>query len=92
MKKKKFEILVHGTDHEQYFPGCGTAFSDFENVVTGIGMNAKESYEDAVEQIYQILGGEEANKLKLPKRPKGISRSDRAPVEDGWWYYVSIRY
>ena len=91
MKKEKFEIIVHGADHEQYFQGCGTAFSNFDNVVTGIGTDAKEAYLDAVEQVYQQLG-EEADKLKLPKRPRGISKEDKSPPEEDWWYYISIRY
>jgi len=91
MKRERFEILVHGADHEQYFPGCGTAHSNFQNVSTGVGVNAKEAYEDAVEGIYSHLGSD-ADKLHLPKRPRGIRSDDEAPSSEGWWYYVSIRY
>jgi hypothetical protein len=89
--KKKFEILVHGADNVQYFPGCSAIFSNFDHVVTGCGTDASEAYRDAVEQIYMDLG-EEANKLHLPKRPRGISKEDKAPPAEDWWYYISIRY
>ena len=40
------EIINHGPHYPQYFYGCGTYGSAFENVVTGCGMDAKEAYED----------------------------------------------
>jgi hypothetical protein len=88
----KYEIVNHGMEHSQYFCGCGTAFSDFDNVVTGAGLDAKEAYEDAMEQVYQDLG-EDADKLNLPKRPYGIRKRDKVPVKyEDCYYYVSIRY
>ena len=88
----KYEIVNHGWEHSQYFQGCGTSFSDFDNVVTGCGVNAVEAYADAVEQVY--MNYDDADKLKLPKRPKGIRVRDKVPAnydEDFYWY-VSIRY
>lgn len=72
---KKFEIINHGADHEQYFPGCGTAFSDYDHVVTGAGMDAKEAYEDAIEQVYQV--NDNASELRLPKMPRGLGITRR---------------
>lgn len=88
-----YEIINHGYYHSQYFQGCGTAFTDFDWCSTGIGMNAKDAYEDAVEQI--AMSGFDVN--HLPTRPRGINKKDKIPVkflreeENEIWYYVSIR-
>ena len=83
------EIINHGWTDSQNFQGCGTYWSAFDNVVTGCGMNAKEAYEDALEQMAQI--GVDVD--KMPTRPRGIRRRDKVPAkaEDCYWY-VSIRY
>ena len=46
-----FEIVDHGIDHSQYFPGCGVAFTSFDYVVTGIGDNPAKAIDDCLEQI-----------------------------------------
>jgi len=93
MKNTEHEIIVHGHDHSDYFQGCGTG-RDFEHVVTGCGMNAKEAYEDAAEQAYTMTNDGE---IKLPTRPRGIRASDGIPSDScgedsGIYYYVSIRF
>lgn len=90
----KHEIINHGWDNCQYFQGCGTAFTPFNFVVTGCGMNAKEAYENAVEDIYRAHDIEDVERLKLPKRPRGINKKDKVPARAGeeCYWYVSIRY
>lgn len=95
MKKiKEFEIVDHGCDHSQYFQGCGTAFTRFDMCYTGAGDNAKAAYEDAIEQIYS---SGEYDGDSLPKRPRGIRKSDKVPYEymkheeNEIYWYVSIR-
>lgn len=91
--KPKFQIINHGLCHCQYFQGCGTSFTSFEHVVTGVGDNAKEAYEDAVEGVAQSTTSEQFEKLHLPTRPCGIRVRDKVPAgdEDAYWS-VSIRY
>ena len=88
-----YEIINHGYCNSQYFKGCGTAYTNFDFVVTGCGNNAKDAYNDAVEQIYMIH--DNADKFKLPKNPKGQGITSRpcvpAKYEDSYWY-VSILY
>lgn len=48
-----FEIIRHGVEHSQYFQGCGTSFTDFDHVVTGIGDTEQEALDDAVESMAQ---------------------------------------
>ena len=90
----KFEIIDHGYTYPDYFQGCGVAFTSFDYATTGCGSNAKEAYEDAVDSIYQIHDTEEAERLKLPKRPRGINKKDKVPANanEDCYYYVSIRY
>lgn len=91
---KDYEIINHGPDHCQYWPGCGTAYTDFAHVVTGIGVDAVEAYNDAVEQVYQWVGSA-ADKLNLPERPRGlgITLRHRVPARsEDWYWYISIRF
>jgi hypothetical protein len=89
-----YEIINHGYMDPDYFRGCGVAFTKFDYYETGVGSNAKEAYDDAVDKIYLSHDNtEKVDKLKLPKRPHGIRKSDKVPArwEDSMWY-VSIRY
>lgn len=90
MKIKAYEIIDHGYSYACDFPGEGTAFTDFEDCFTGIGNDAKEAYEDAVE-----LASSTYDVSRLPKRPRGITEKNRVPRrrhEGGeFWYHVSIR-
>lgn len=45
MKATDYEIVNHGYDHCQYFQGCGTYGTPFDEVFTGCADNAKEAYE-----------------------------------------------
>jgi hypothetical protein len=95
-KAKEYEIINHGPEHSQYFQGCGVSYTKFDTCVTGIGDNAKDAYNDAVEQIYEM--GEYTEKSLdnlLPKRPKGIRVKDRLTKEeresDEFYWHLSIR-
>ncbi len=89
----QYAIIHHGVEYPDSFQGCGVSGTDYTDVVTGIGENAKEAYRDAVEQIYNVLSHEQAEALRLPTRPHGVRQRDRVPVAlDEAYYYLSIRY
>jgi hypothetical protein len=46
-------IVWHGIDHEQYFPGCGVALTKYDAAVTGCGNDWREALEDALECAVQ---------------------------------------
>lgn len=46
-----YEIVDHGVQHSQYFQGCGTSHTGYDEVYTGIGDSQKEALEDAAEQL-----------------------------------------
>lgn len=98
-----FQLLDHGEDGSQYFPGCGTAFTEYAECVTGIGDTAREALEDALESAAQndarFSAAQEAEMLS------GLSNPDKSAFEsldhsecdedhsnDDWHHYVSIRY
>lgn len=84
----EFQIISHGYMYPDYFQGCGVAFTEFQDVATGCGNDAKEAYEDAVESLAQCGW----NVDKLPRRPRGIRASDRVPARcDEAYWYVSVR-
>jgi hypothetical protein len=93
----EFELVDHGIEHEQYFQGCGLAFTTYTDVATGIGSNAAEAIDDALESLAQndwdvegmekrILAQELPGKRKLPTKPCVLKRHG----EDAY-YYLSIR-
>jgi hypothetical protein len=94
MKAMAYEVVNHGPEHEQYYQGCGTSLTDYDEVSTGIGENAKEAYLDALEGLYTM--GIESTSLDklLPDNPRGIRKTDRLTKEQSgpdYYWYVSIR-
>lgn len=49
----EYEVIDHGFDAEQHFQGCGIAYTEYEDVATGIGDNAQEAFDDALESLAQ---------------------------------------
>lgn len=89
MKVIEYEIINHGMEHSQYFQGCGTSFTRFTHVWTGIGDSSKEAYNDALEQM--AMEDEQAA-VMMPTRPSGIRVRPKVPPH---WedinYIVTIR-
>lgn len=93
----EFELVDHGIENEQYFQGCGIAFTEFSDIATGMGDNPAEAIDDALESLAQadwdtegmekrILAQELLGKRKLPVKPCiGRKHSDECH------YYLSIR-
>jgi hypothetical protein len=81
-----YEILDHGIDYSQYFPGCGTSLTEFTDVATGIGSNYAEALDDALESLAQndwdtsTIEPEEHDDTEVTEE-----HGDEA------YYYVSIR-
>ncbi len=50
-KVTDYEIDDHGVEHSQYFQGAGTG--NFDDVATGIGNNAEEAFNDALDSLAQ---------------------------------------
>ncbi len=89
MKLISYEILDHGRDHSQYFQACGVAFTNFTHVWTGAADNAKDAYNDAIDQAYMDVGDLAG---KFPKRPAGFRTHPCVPVDsEDMYFYVSIR-
>ena len=91
----EFEVIDHGIENEQYFQGCGVAFTSYANVATGIGNNPAVAIDDCLEQIaqngFETEGMEkrilaDIGKRKMPRTPK------LKPSQDECHYYVSIRW
>jgi hypothetical protein len=72
-----YEVENIGPEHSQYFQGRGVSLTNYDEVAIGIGENAKEAYEDAVEGL-----AHEWDVSRLPNRPRGIRQSDRLGAEE----------
>lgn len=90
MKKiTKYEIINHGIYHSQYFPGCGTYGTDYDQVFTGIGENAKEAYENALD----IIATDDYDTESLPSKPRGIRKDNKVStrlLDLNFHWFVSI--
>lgn len=58
MKIVDYDIIEHGIESEQYFQGCGTAYTDYEHCATGCGNNPAEAIDDCLENMAQSIDGE----------------------------------
>ena len=94
-----FQVLSHGVDTSSYFQGCGVAFSDFENVQTGIGDTEREAFNDALDQIVSCgaeispeleAERENMNDSVLAYTPDGEEEQNDCCETPVFW--VSVRY
>ena len=89
MKLIEYEIIDHGRMYSQYFRGCGTSFTRFTHVWTGVGSSSKEAYNDALDQMF--MDDSEAAE-KMPTRPAGFTLHPKVPPDlEDVYFYVSIR-
>ena len=87
-----FEFVRHGIEHEQYFQGCGVAFTRWTNAVTGIGSTEAEAFDDALEMLAQM---EDCTSELMHDAELEFSRIkdlDEELADGECHYYVSIRY
>jgi len=95
-----FEIIDHGVEHRNNFPGCGVANTRWMQVVTGIGESAMDAYNDAISLIDQMEDNGYILEL-LPAEPEFLSDEVTVPMHEdddelvqdaGMWHRVSIRW
>lgn len=90
----EFELVDHGITAPDYFQGCGTAFTEFEGVFTGIGMNPLEAIEDALELLAQSDWSADGMEARLLD-DLGLESFPTVPevpaTSDDLYYHVSIR-
>jgi hypothetical protein len=89
----EFEIVDHGVEHEQYFQGCGVAFTKFEECYTGSAKSAREALNDALEQLasageYDVMTAEADLSQALDEMS---DKSDVPHNGHDFYHYVSIR-
>jgi hypothetical protein len=100
-----FQVLDHGEDGSQYFPGCGVANTDFKHVVTGAGDTGADALEDALEQMASGEPEAHPTDAQVAEMRTHLSNPDRSAFDsldhsecsddhdgDDWHHYVSIRY
>ena len=89
MKLIEYEIIDHGMMYSDYFQGCGTCFTRYTHVWTGVGDSSKEAYNDALDQMFSE--DQEAAE-KMPTRPVGFTLRPKVPRDsEDVYFYVSIR-
>ncbi len=104
-KITSFQVVDHGIEHAQYFQGCGTAFTEYDECVTGCGNDFSEALDDALESIAQsdanvddyLLGRIHTEITGHPSSEFAATWPESAcvpywPNDNDCCYYVSIRY
>jgi hypothetical protein len=95
----EYDIITHGVDWPDYFPGCGLAFTNYDDVATGIGNSEREAAEDALDQLAQANWDTDSNP-GLAAEVNALSDDDEIideiiaednDGEDQPYVYVSIR-
>lgn len=104
MSKKivEYEIVDHSVNHEQYFQGCGVAFTKFDECFTGMGRSLYGALDDALEQL--AMSGEIDLSLNCTLVDECEEASDNDDVSQTYkdsgelesddsslYYYASIR-
>lgn len=91
----EYDIITHGVAWPDYFPGCGLAWTHYDDVATGIGNSEREAAEDALEQLAQASWATDSNP-GLAAEVNALSEVDEIIDEDNDgedqpYVYVSIR-
>lgn len=98
-----FEIVDHGSEHAQFFQGCGISLTDFEECATGCGDSAAGAFEDAldslasggwdVDNVFHVPGeGQVAQEPCAECSGRGCDECDEGMrTPEDVHYYVSVR-
>lgn len=91
----EYDIITHGIYCPDYFPGCGTAFTGWDDVATGIGNSERAAAADALDQLAQADWDVDGNP-GLVAEVNALSDHDEIideynDGEDQPYVYVSIR-
>jgi hypothetical protein len=83
-------------DHSQYWPGAGLAFTDFDDIATGIGASEREAANDALEQL--AMNGWNTDAIDVSEANEDTTQlcecSEGGDCEDGYCehqWFVTIR-
>lgn len=102
MKRLRYEIVNHGVDAPDYFPGIGVVFTPYDHVVIGAGDSFNDALNDAINSMAQnenLSDGVynaiyEQNKLPEDEDRDTCIEEEENEGNDGkeLLYYVGIRY
>ena len=89
-----FQLLAHGYDNPQYFPGCGIANTEYDAVYTGLGDTLRLAIDDALNQIaehgeYMVHSWDDFEQRVYDNyTPEQLDKDESG---EEWFYYFSIR-
>lgn len=90
----EYELIKHGVDWPDYFPGCGLACTHYDDVATGIGNSEREAAEDALDQLAQANWDTDSNPDLAAEVAELSDHDEIIDIDDGEdppYVYVSIR-
>ena len=88
---KDHQVIVHGVEHAQHFQGCGISGTKYTDAATGIGTDAMEAFEDALEQLAMNDWGVDDDTLDTwNDKPDAEEAQLPDGAHDELWVYVSV--
>lgn len=74
MKIVQYALEYHGIDHDQYWSGVSTVFTNWDYVFTGIGDTPHEAGEDAIDMLAQSIDVDNLDTIKNRLHKRADSR------------------
>ena len=91
----EFDVEEHGIENSQYFQGAGISGTEYDDIATGIGNNAAEAFDDALEQLAQndwdVTELEKEKKNYEGGEEVGDDTGSEDEPGDDVYFYLSIR-
>ncbi len=82
-----FEVVDHGWENSQYFQGCGTSFTAYNDIATGCGSSQRDALDDSLESLAQ--NGWEVEDLH--NYLASVYKGTESQEGEDWHYYLSVR-
>jgi len=95
MTRKTIEAseIESSWDHSQYWQGAGLAYTEFDDIATGIGESEKVAVIDACEQL--AVQGWDTSTLDISEANDDSARlcgcGDDGECEHGWFVTIRVR-
>lgn len=88
-----YEFIDHGLGHPDYFPGCGVAFTGFDECFTGSGNTPSEAANEALDMATNDYKWNDAvlNEAEADVNKDFYYEHEAIPDDSEAMYHVSIR-
>ena len=80
-------------DHSQYWQGAGLAYTEFDDIATGVGSSEREAAEDACEQL--AMQGWDTSTIDISEANRDTAQLCECAEDEGcehhWFVTIRVR-